>query len=63
MKTYNVMVYGTASVYAEVEVEAESDEEAIELAYEEVSDFEIDDVDDLTDANIISCDEIEEDEA
>ena len=61
MKTYNVMVYGTASVYAEVEVEAKSDEEAIELAYEEASDWQIDDID-LTDANIISCDEIEEEE-
>jgi hypothetical protein len=59
---YNVMVFATASVYAEVEVTADSDTEAIELAYYEAGDWEIDDIDDITNARIISCEEDDEDE-
>ena len=56
------MVFATASVYAEVEVTADSDTEAIELAYYEAGDWEIDDIDDITNARIISCEEDDEDE-
>jgi hypothetical protein len=55
---YEVTVYGNASVYADVEVD--SDEEAIEKAYEEASGFYIGAIDDLTDAEIISRDKQDE---
>jgi hypothetical protein len=59
---YNMMVYGVASVCAEVQVEADSDEEAIELAYEQADDWEIDCIDNMTSADIMSIEESDEED-
>jgi ABC-type phosphonate transport system ATPase subunit len=57
MNRYEVLIYGTASVFARVDIYAYSEEEAKELAETEwgLGDFEIDDIDDITEIIVEDC--------
>jgi hypothetical protein len=58
-KHYEVLLYATASAFARVTVEADNEEEAKELAESEygMGDFEIDDIEGITDVIVESCDD------